>query len=83
MVTIGAIVLLVLLGIPLLAIFLLLLIVALRSLQLLCYGLAWICFGLGKLFEKRQRVTTAAVTSRGSSGAYVTQIYGDGETHGK
>jgi len=80
---IGAILVLFLFSIPLLAIFLLLLIVALRFLQLLCYGLAWLCSGLGKLFERKQSVTTALVTTQASGGAYLAQIYGESETHDK
>jgi CBS domain containing-hemolysin-like protein len=72
---IGGIFLLFLFSIPLLAIFLLLLIVVLRFLQLLCYGLAWLCSGLGKLFERRQSVTTTLVPTRESSEACVAHMY--------
>ncbi len=76
---IGGIFVLFLFSIPLLAIFLLLLFVALKFLQLSCYGLAWLCFGLGKLFEvifeRKRSVTTALVPTRGSDMTYVTRIY--------
>lgn len=48
---IGGIIVLFLFGTPLLAVALILLIVALKFFQLLCYALAWLCAGLGKLCE--------------------------------
>ena len=55
---IGGIIVLFLFGTPLLAVVLLLLFVALKFFQLLCYALAWLCAGLGKLcellFERKQ-----------------------------
>ena len=48
---IGGIIVLFLFGTPLLSVALLLLLVALKYFQLLCYALACLCAGLGKLCE--------------------------------
>ena len=74
---IGAVVVLFLFSIPILAIFLLLLFVVLKFLQLSCYALAWLCLGVGKLcqvvFERKRPATTAIVSTSGRGGVYVTQ----------
>jgi hypothetical protein len=69
-------------GTPLLAIVLLLLFVALKFIQLLCYALAWLCAGLGKLcgflFEGKQPLSP----TQEDSSIYSVNTWSDGETYG-
>ena len=64
---IGAILLLFIFSIPQLTIFLLLLYIALRLLQLLCYGLAWVSLRLSRVFEGRQPAIVAPASAQGGS----------------
>jgi hypothetical protein len=67
---VGAVVVLFLFSITILAILLLLLFVALKFLQFSCYGLAWLCIGLGRLceflFERKQQQQPLLYTQEGS-----------------
>lgn len=76
---IGGIIILFLFSLPLVAIFLLLLYIALRFLQLLCYGLAWLCAGLGKLcellFERKQPQQQPLLPTQKGSSIYSANIW--------
>jgi hypothetical protein len=64
---------------PLLAIALLLLFVALKFIQLLCYALAWSCVGLGKLceflFERKQPQQQLLLPTQEDRSIYSANIY--------
>lgn len=72
MVTVAAILVLVLFSIPILAIFLVLLVIALKL-------LSWLCLGLAKLFEVLaggERVgTTSVADTQGTDESYAIQMY--------
>jgi hypothetical protein len=75
---VGAVVVLFLFSIPILAIFLLLLFVALKFLQLSCYSLAWLCIGLGRLcellFERKQPRQQPLLSTQEGSKTYSANI---------
>jgi hypothetical protein len=76
---IGGIIVLFLFSTPLLAVALLLLFVALKFFQLLCYALAWLCVGLGRLcellFERKQPQQQPLLSTKEDSRTYSANIW--------